>query len=635
MGDNGHKIKGFIKDHAAVITAAFLMTAVVAAGLLQACTTDVSAGSGIGHGGKSGNVSYPTKGNCSVSAIGPEISVTPMVYDYSSLVNNDKNGENYKKTIYTYNDKKTKDHDKSGKGWDVHEDPIDANNKHFYIANTTRRDMVSATISNRADDYSIGSLIFIPVGTGRGLGNHHYYTQKVDDGTKKTSVSKKHLIFGSVDDGIAGFIGGVTVKGSRDSQQEYNKNHVIQQDVIGEKSNGIFMSLIRDMERDNADKGQNHYRLNYTGKDGKSHYYENQASDMLYISKHLDSLLKSVRNSDSGYKKAVRLFALTTNVYKSGGSLYTVPDTLKDYASLVTYNSVKNYEAKSNDLSRIKSGDTKHAMKEPYEKGSTKIDNEQDMYKFIMSGKDISNTLFGNKFSSSSDSIVAQYIQGEYNMAYLDMLLCGYSVASHKIGKDTGAAKAWEKAIETFVGGVNDEKYKGKVVIIKLDVGVMSETKKGTFYHTSNGTMAKRVFGLADGVSLDTKNAKLNKKTMVKSFIGVQTSSNKGKYLVFNGNDYITTYKKAIGFGNTFARIKRASKENHKNGKVYTSFASYDNGIVNRLLDMKQAGSPAYDSTAICTRYWRRGKKQKQETWQRRSRCTAQEPLTCSHTIRI
>ncbi|MDD6299373.1 hypothetical protein [Hornefia butyriciproducens] len=73
MGDIRHTIKGFLKNHAAAITAGFLMTAAVAAGLLQAGTTSVSAGTGIGNGGKSGKVNYPT-GDCQVSAIGPEIS---------------------------------------------------------------------------------------------------------------------------------------------------------------------------------------------------------------------------------------------------------------------------------------------------------------------------------------------------------------------------------------------------------------------------------------------------------------------------------------------------------------------------------------------------------------------------------
>jgi len=563
MGDIRHTIKGFLKNHAAAITAGFLMTAAVAAGLLQAGTTSVSAENGsIGQGGKSGGVSYK-KGNCPVSAIGPEISVTPWIYDYGKLINTDANGEKYEgKSIETYDQKKkVAKEEGSGHGWDVHGDPTKkTEDKLLYIANSTRRNMVSATISNREDHYSEGSLIFVPVGTGKGFGNHHAYTQKVDDGTakSKSDVSKKHLIFGSVDDGIEGFIGGIPVKGNADSQRDYNKDHVIQQKVIGEKSNGIFMHLIRDMEKENAKKDES--KLNYTGKDGEKHYYEDQASDMLYISERLDSLLDSVRNDKSGYKKAVKLFALATNVYKNkGGSLYTVPETLVDYTDFVTYNSVKKYDGKAGDLKLIRSGDTMHVMKKPY--GNVKT--EEDMYNHIMSEKINSSRLFNNQISSNSDSIVAQYIQGEYNMAYLDMLLCGYSVANHKMGnykpgQERGAAKEWRKAIKAYVGGVNNDKYKGQVVVLKLDVGVMSETKKGTFYHTSNGSMAKKVFGLGPSAGLSEKSAKVNKKTMVKSFIGVQTKGNADKYLVFNGNDFITKYQKAIKLGNIYSRIKAA-----------------------------------------------------------------------------
>ena len=250
MDDIRHKIKGFLKNHAAAITAGFLMTAAVAAGLLQAGTTSVSAGPGIGSNGKSGGVSYK-KGNCPVSAIGPEISVTPRIYDYGPLINTDAKGND---AIETYDQKKkVAKEEGSGHGWDVHDNPTKkTEDKLLYIANNTRHNMVSTTISNREDHYSNGSLIFVPVGTGKGFGNHHAYTQKVDDGTakSKSDVSKKHLIFGSVDDGIEGFIGGIPVKGNADSQRDYNKDHVIQQKVIGEKSNGIFMHLIRDMEKE-------------------------------------------------------------------------------------------------------------------------------------------------------------------------------------------------------------------------------------------------------------------------------------------------------------------------------------------------------------------------------------------------
>lgn len=131
--------------------------------------------------------------------------------------------------------------------------------------------MVSATIGNKADHYSKGSLIFVPVGTGKRLGNHHAYTQKVDDGTAKSSVSKKHLIFGSVDDGIAGFIGGIPVKSSGEKQREYNKAHVIQQKVIGKNSNGIFMHQIREMETKYAKENGNKSKLSYKDKDGKDY----------------------------------------------------------------------------------------------------------------------------------------------------------------------------------------------------------------------------------------------------------------------------------------------------------------------------------------------------------------------------
>lgn len=95
MGDIRHKVTGFLKDHAAAITAGFLMTAAVAAGLLQAGTTSVSGATGIGSGGRSGGVTYPHGGNCATYAVGPEISVTPRIYHYGSLLNTDANGEKY------------------------------------------------------------------------------------------------------------------------------------------------------------------------------------------------------------------------------------------------------------------------------------------------------------------------------------------------------------------------------------------------------------------------------------------------------------------------------------------------------------------------------------------------------------
>lgn len=232
MGDIRHKIKGFLKNHAAAITAGFLMTAAVAAGLLQAGTASVSAETGsIGQGGKSGGVSYK-KGHCSVNAIGPEISVTPVIYNYGAddLINKDvnKGKKGYSKTIKTYNDKMNDVkalNEGSGHGWDVQGNPNgNGDNNFLYISNGVRRNMISATIGNKADHYSEGSLIFVPVGTGKGYGNHHAYTQKVDG----SGVSKQHLIFGSVDDGIAGFIRKIPVKNTGKKQRKYNKaGHVM------------------------------------------------------------------------------------------------------------------------------------------------------------------------------------------------------------------------------------------------------------------------------------------------------------------------------------------------------------------------------------------------------------------------
>jgi hypothetical protein len=625
MGKFKTGVQTFLHKHSMPIIAVLLVVAAIVAGTVQVKISDINAGSDVGYAGGASNVNYP-KGGASKFAQGPEIAVTPKVYDYGSLVENATGsfGKKGSRAIKKYSEKVAAVANnkskliKSGDGWDVHSDPSNLNNSIITISNGQRREMVAATISNRADHYTDGSMIFIPKSTvNKQFGDIHAYSHTVvgyelnDKGDTKGSHTKSQLIFDGSDNGLSSFFDGVSVKGNSDSQRTYNKS-ILQDKVIGSNSNGIFMSKIREMEKNNKSAGKNNPQLSYTDKDGKIHKYEYQASDMLYISQHLTELLKYAQQNDSAYSKSLKLFALATNVYESGGNLYTCPKTLQDYVSIVTKNSIENYKDKTDDLNRIMKGDTKHLMQTTLEgeddpDGSDAGTREYEMYKEILKDGDISDNLFGNQ-TSKTDSIVAQYIQGEYNMSYLDMLLCGYSIACHREDNSSAAAHAWKKAITAFVDSVNDKSGKnnsvgaqGKVVMIRFDLGLMSKTGSMAFHHTSNGTMAMIVFGLGDGADIDTKNKTLNSKTMIKSFIGIQTKGHADSKLVFNGNNYITTYKKATGsnLNSYYKRLGTAATKAHpKTKNMYTNFSSYSLGIVNRLYNMSEIGAKVYDTTA-------------------------------------
>ena len=619
MGKFKTGVQTFLHKHSMPIIAVLLVVAAIVAGTVQVKISDINAASDVGHAGGASNVIYPS-GNASKFVQGPEIAVTPKVYDYGSLVENATGsfGKKGSRAIKKYSEKVAAVANnkskliKSGDGWDVHSDPSNLYNSIITISNAQRRDMVSTTISNRADHYTDGSMIFIPKSTvNKQYGDIHAYSQTVV-GYKLNDKrdTKSRLIFDGSDNGLSSFFDGVSVKGNSDSQRTYNKS-ILQDKVIGSNSNGIFMSKIREMEKNNKSAGKNNPQLSYTGKDGKTHKYEYQASDMLYISQHLTELLKYAQQNDSAYSKSLKLFALATNVYESGGNLYTCPKTLQDYVSIVTKNSIKNYKDKTDDLNRIMKDDTKHLMQTTLEgkddpDGSDVGTREYEMYKEILKDGDISGNLFGNQ-TSKTDSIVAQYIQGEYNMSYLDMLLCGYSIACHREGNSSAAAHAWKKAITAFVDSVNDKSGKnnsvgaqGKVVMIRFDLGLMSKTGSMAFHHTSNGTMAMTVFGLGGGADIDTKNKTLNSKTMIKSFIGIQTKGHADSKLVFNGNNYITTYREATGsnLNSYYKRLGTAATKAHpKTKNMYTNFSSYSLGIVNRLYNMSEIGAKVYDTT--------------------------------------
>lgn len=625
MGKFKTGVQTFLHKHSMPIIAVLLVVAAIVAGTVQVKISDINAASDVGHAGGASDVNYP-KGKVKKFAQGPEIAVTPKVYDYGSLVENATGsfGKKGSRAIKKYSEKVAAVANnkskliKSGDGWDVHSDPSNLYNSIITISNAQRRDMVSTTISNRADHYTDGSMIFIPKSTvNKQYGDIHAYSHTVvgyklnDKGDTKGSHTKSQLIFDGSDNGLSSFFDGVSVKGNSDSQRTYNKS-ILQDKVIGSNSNGIFMSKIREMEKNNKSAGKNNPQLSYTGKDGKIHKYEYQASDMLYISQHLTELLKYAQQNDSAYSKSLKLFALATNVYESGGNLYTCPKTLQDYVSIVTKNSIKNYKDKTDDLNRIMKDDTKHLMQTTLEgeddpDGSDVGTREYEMYKEILKDGDISGNLFGNQ-TSKTDSIVAQYIQGEYNMSYLDMLLCGYSIACHREDNSSAAAHAWKRAITAFVDSVNDKSGKnnsvgaqGKVVMIRFDLGLMSKTGSMAFHHTSNGSMAMNVFGLGDGADIDTKNKTLNSKTMIKSFIGIQTKGHTDSKLVFNGNNYITTYRKAMGsnLNSYYKRLGTAAKKAHPKTKdMYTNFSSYSLGTVNRLYNMSEIGAKASDSTA-------------------------------------
>lgn len=649
-------VKNFLKKHSVSAVAVALVAAAVTAGVIQNKVSECEA-TNIGSAGGAANVNYP-KGNCSKFAQGPEVAITPVTYDYSSLVENapGKYGDvnngasrSIKKYSEKYKDVSSGSSGSSksmnGLDWAVHQDPKDLNNNIITLANNTRREMVAATISNRAEHYTNGSLIFVPEATMKKStwGDVHAYTHKIIGNSLKDSTdtknhhAKSHLIFDTTDEaGLADFFTHVKTMGNASSQRKENMDNVLQKYVIGENGNGIYRGLIREYEG----KGTN-AKLTYKDKDGKIHKYEYQASDMLYISQHITDLLKAVQE-DKGTAsqkkakaarrvKAEKLFALVANVYK-GGHLYTCPNTLEDYTSLVTYNSIAGIDGKGEDhekadkggyagkikeLYEMRKGDTKHVMEVAYEKGKGKnkteytgTTGENDIYNLILKDKNIANNLFSDRISQS-DSIVAQYIQGEYNLSYLDMLLCGYAIACHKEGNSSPAATEWKDAIKDFVYSVNDNSGKkndvgsqGKVVAIRFDLGLVAKESSMTFTHTSNGTLAQKVFGLGKGASgLAEKGEGRNKSSILKSFIGVQTNTfvKKKKDLVFNGNSYIKNYKKlkTEKLDTYYKRIGKASKYAHKKSKgVYVNFSTYALGIVNRMFDMKAIGAKVYDTTS-------------------------------------
>ncbi len=294
MGKFKTGVQTFLHKHSMPIIAVLLVVAAIVAGTVQVKISDINAASDVGRAGGANDVNYP-KGKVKKFAQGPEIAVTPKVYDYGSLVENATGsfGKKGSRAIKKYSEKVAAVANnkskliKSGDGWDVHSDPSNLNNSIITISNGQRRDMVAATISNRADHYTDGSMIFIPKSTvNKQYGDIHAYSHTVvgyklnDKGDTKGSHTKSQLIFDGSDNGLSSFFDGVSVKGNSDSQRTYNKS-ILQDKVIGSNSNGIFMSKIREMEEDNRKKGKNNPTLSYTGKDGQPHDYEYQASDML------------------------------------------------------------------------------------------------------------------------------------------------------------------------------------------------------------------------------------------------------------------------------------------------------------------------------------------------------------------
>lgn len=178
-------------------------------------------------------------------------------------------------------------------------------------------------------------------------------------------------------------------------------------------------------------------------------------------------------------------------------------------------------------------------------------------------------------------------LNNEYNMHFLDLLVCGYSVA--KSTGDTACANAWWNQIKQYVKNAKSNISTQYNVILRLDAG-MAMSKNGTPYYASVGSVLNAYYGITNVQSFVFDKAK-NQKSINKGFIGFAGADESKKENYQSPNLEVATSKGVVtkkslekaGYTHFYKRLENAIKANGKTTSEHKN-EWYSRTVVSRAI---------------------------------------------------
>lgn len=416
-------------------------------------------------------------------------------------------------------------------------------------------------------------------------------------------------------------------------------------DIGDEKS--IFSPLINKEISNMKDEAKNEKNgwtetkvsQKFDGRDDNKHSLLNYEAFFQYLGshdyKHLNELLKAAQGkrtkeleSDDDKKKkdndanlkrlqrAQKLFAEFTDVTESSGVKTSHVQLFNKYIAHTLYNNITNKDSRAyKELDRIKDYGQPNKNTISAQRGLDEIkpksnDAEAKIQKNIresLKGDGDDDSLIRNlgwtkdsHINSVSDAekkriaaldnmISPKYMTNEYCLAYLDLLLCGYSAAAANVKYPSKAntTRAWKEAIQDYIDSMTGDN--NKYVVVRVDYGSWASSGSKMYFSSISSILNKK-YNISQVTNMTTDPDK-NAAAYSKGFIGMQYNGMEDNLLEFGWNGQITSYHKARNLGSYYYRVGRAIVENDKAAAKYAdNWYSY-NGIINRSIDFAKIES--------------------------------------------
>lgn len=638
------KMSGWLKTHKMHLLAVGFMCAAVGLGTIEANTIYAANEGQYGGNGNTGSATYVSGGNIKVFPLEPAVTgVSVESYDFNEFL----------KTKYKYSGSKKNATnasmvEKSIESWEEgHKDKLnnpypywiqtgtDKNGKAIYKYSNNSHHMITQNmlLNQTSKSFNKGTLIYVPKDISKlWIAKKEHSKVIVNGSTCKSAVNNLHFNYTywyKDGDRFTSYMIGI-------GPLDPGKTN-IDEKIANKSGSGIYYNKLKKYIKQQTKKQTGKTYITFINGDGNPRKgggtgRKAKVADYSKISKltkpELNKMIdtKALDKARKGHaelpkpaKRAQQLIGSIANITHDGKIYATYPECALTFLQSTTGDTIK-YNRQTN-LTDIFEGTD--AGEEVINRLGGNIGClDQQVLKNLFQGNKFLNKRIG--ISSNLSYLQKTVINNEYNLHYLDLLVCGYADAYASGG--AASAEPWWEQIKIYVNNAKKISSDQKNVVFRVDVGMAADVN-GTVYYTSVGDMYAQQYGLAQNAYTVTGKDS-NAQGLNKGFVGFATagetktnnyqalnkevSNNKGvvsaSKMKSNYSGYYSRLKKAISskkkltkdnaqtwYGRTImTRVTNKYYLSDKNGKVTEAYGNKLNAI--ELLKMQSPNNGAYKS---------------------------------------
>lgn len=638
------KTSGWLKTHKMHLLAVGFMCAAVGLGTIEANTIYAANEGDYGENGETGSATYVSGGNIKVFPLEPAVTgVSVESYDFNEFL----------KTKYKYSGDKNNATNASGvekfiESWEnSHKDKFnnpypywiqtgtDKNGKAIYKYCNNSHHMITQNmlLNQTSKSFNKGTLIYVPKNISKlWIAKKEHSKVIVNGNTCKSAVNNLHFNYTywykDLDNGAEG-------------DYNYYRN-TIEEKVVNKSGSGIYYNKLKKYIKQQTKKQIGKTYITFVngdgnpqkgGGDGKkakvadysqiSKLTKTELNKMI-DSKTLDKARKGQAELPKPAKRAQQLIGSIANIAQKGKTYVTYAENAQWFLHCTTTKTVA-YNQKTNLTDDVFADSIGKQFINDLVSVSGNIYMDHYLLRNLFQGnKRLNDYLDSEVVKGNLSYLQKTVINNEYNLHYLDLLVCGYADAYASGG--AASADPWWEQIKIYVKNADKSIPYQKNVVFRVDVGMAADVN-GTVYYTSVGDMYAQQYGFYSNSYSETKSGS-NSKGLNKGFVGFATASetatNNYQALnkeVSNDKGVVSASKMKKNYSGYYSRLKKAISSNKKvtkdnaqtwygrtimtrvtnkyylsdkNGKVTEAYGNALNAV--ELLKMQSPNNGAYKS---------------------------------------